>query len=505
MLPSTAEFLLLLLLAVGIYGYRLGTGGLVNTEGHRVAPAWEMLDTGEFFTQRLFGQIYLRKPPGHSWAIAATTSIVGRNEWGARLVGAFAGIAMVLISYLFARRWFGPSAGLVAGLAQLLTPIFWKYQRSAEIEGLLNLLAQVTILSMLELLLHRPHRPRWQTFLFTTLAILSLTAGSVVKGPAIIPPFLATILAVAIVQRSVRVLIASSVAIVLSMSLLLAGSLFAFVAYFAHASDEPVVTEAVFGFRWSASILVGMLLLIPKAMLQALPTSLAWLAPWLTDRRTAGHSLARAVAYTSILSVLIYSAVGLTNERYTLPAFTVVSLLVGFAWSASREECLRSTNSSYHRQHWTRVTALLMLGAWVGYIGWMEPKIRATSGKSEGIKLAALLPNQSVVWGDGLIDARPETLLYAQQEAERLGKTIRVRWQPSPKKPFPQPPPGSFLLLRTDGAPSERSLLANDPSLQVVSTGKVYKYPYELLKVSHPLDLRRTEQPAQAPTRRWRR
>ncbi|MBX9656852.1 glycosyltransferase family 39 protein, partial [bacterium] len=143
-LPSSArdlvsnpvtQVLLLLLMSVVIYGYRLGDGGFVNTEGHRTFPAWDMLADGDYFTQRLFGVIYLRKPLGHTWAIAASSAIFGKTEFAARIVGAISGIGMVLVAYWFARRWFGPRAGLPAGIAQMLTPLFWKYQRSAEIEG----------------------------------------------------------------------------------------------------------------------------------------------------------------------------------------------------------------------------------------------------------------------------------------------------------------------------------------------------------------------------------
>ncbi|MBY0586493.1 glycosyltransferase family 39 protein [bacterium] len=479
------EVLFLVVLACVVYGYRLGTGGLINTEGHRVAPAWEMLDTGEIWTQRLFGQIYLRKPPGHAWAIALSTLAVGRNEWAPRLVGALSGVGMVLLAYFFARRWFGTTAGLPAGLAQLLMPIFWKFQRSAEIEGLLNLLSQMVILATLEILLCPRDRDRIRHVVFMSMATLGFVLGFLVKGPAIAAVWGGSLIAVVSLKGFWSVIGSRPFWMMFLTSFFAVGTGMATIAHFASASHEEIVLERVFGFEWSWSILAGMLLLIPKAIVLALPGSFALLAPWMSARETPGRGMALGVAIASIASVLIFMLVGLTNERYTVPAFTVVSLLVGFAWSARS-----SWELSRNAERWGRTLAgalgVLLVVGWMGYVGLMEARLRATSGKEQGFQLARILPDGATLWSDGMIDARPETLLYAQMAAKNTGKKLTVRWRHQPSEKLPLPDVGGYVLLRTDGVDSERDRHRDTPGLSCVTTGKVYKYPFELLHVESP-------------------
>ena len=80
--------LIVLLVCGAVYWPRLGERGLASTEGHRVIPAWEMLESGNWLVPRLFGQIYARKSPGIHWAVALSSRILGETEFAARAVGA---------------------------------------------------------------------------------------------------------------------------------------------------------------------------------------------------------------------------------------------------------------------------------------------------------------------------------------------------------------------------------------------------------------------------------
>ncbi len=418
----------LMILASVVYGYALGTGGLTNTEGHRVAPAWEMLETGDFFTQRMFGQIYLRKPPGQSWAIAAGTMLLGRNEWGARIVGGLAGMGMVACAYLFAGRWFGPQAALVAGLAQLMTPVFWKYQRSAEIEGLLTFLSQLVMFTVIDLLVDPKSLDRRRRQLLVATATLGLVLGVLVKGPAILVPLAASLVAVMLVFGRKRVLQSKPLGVMLAASLILSTTILGLIAYGAQTSHEEVVTERVFGFRWSSSILLGMLIVLPRSLVQAFPTCLAIPFPWMVRQDSSETRIARTISLTSISAVLIFAAVGLTNERYTLPAFTVISVLVGYGWALIPKVRLGKYVVPVSRP--LLATTMVASGlVWFGFINVMEARIRSKSGREEGYRLAEVLPDGAVVWGDGLIDARPETLLYAREAALAKGRQLTIRWR----------------------------------------------------------------------------
>ena len=75
---------LVLLACAAVFWPLLGRGGLAMTEGHRVIPAWEMLDTGDWLTTRMFETAYVRKPPGIAWLIALSSMVFGQTEWAAR-------------------------------------------------------------------------------------------------------------------------------------------------------------------------------------------------------------------------------------------------------------------------------------------------------------------------------------------------------------------------------------------------------------------------------------
>jgi 4-amino-4-deoxy-L-arabinose transferase-like glycosyltransferase len=105
-------------------------------EGRYAEGAREMLASGDWLVPRLFGVPYLEKPPLFFWLTAASCGLVGVDELGARLVSALAAAAGVVITGLFARRFFGRRAGVLAA-AVLAT------------SGLYFVLARVVITDML--------------------------------------------------------------------------------------------------------------------------------------------------------------------------------------------------------------------------------------------------------------------------------------------------------------------------------------------------------------------
>src|SRR4051812_44009566 len=105
--PPYPGYLLTLLACACIYFPGLGATGFSSTEGHRVIPAWEMLASRDFLVPRMFGQAYLRKPPGMPWAIALSSSIFGETEFAARLVSAVSVTLLCLLIANTAHRWFG--------------------------------------------------------------------------------------------------------------------------------------------------------------------------------------------------------------------------------------------------------------------------------------------------------------------------------------------------------------------------------------------------------------
>jgi len=480
----------LVCLSTVIYGYRLGEGGFVNTEGHRTFPAWEMLSDGDYFIQRLFGVIYLRKPPGHTWAIAASSALFGKTEFAARLVGATSGIAMVVVAFLFARRWFGATAGLATGFAQMLTPLFWKYQRSAEIEGLHNFLVQLMVLLLIDLFVfQRDRRSRWHIAFVIGCGVV--TSGTVLaKGPASLPCFVGTLLAICLLggtreplrSRTLWSIIAITGAIILPVAWM--------IVHRTMAATEPLITQRVLGFFWETS-LFGVLSMIPSAWGQAFPVCLFLFTPWMYEQdrgdRSNANQIARTVAASSLVSVLIYATYGLTNPRYAMPAVTFVSLLVGYFITLRQPLSFRFAPTGINPSHWgLRGAAIALLITWAGYVGYIEPRAYAQSGRDEGIRLAKMLPDGAVLCADTLIEARPETLGYAREFASRAGKVITIHWNPLPPDHQPiAPKSGMYVALRTDNDEWRYWKEANlFDQIDWQTEGTVYKYHYLMGKVA---------------------
>src|SRR5690606_17474117 len=160
----------------------------------------EMLRTGEWLVPHMFGQAYLRKPPGGIWAFAAAIRLTGDPVLGPRLVSAAAFLLLALGAWWFGRRWFGPLAGLGAGLATVLTPMLWNPARSAELESLNNLFVALSAWTAFELVHRCACRPALATVALGAFA----AAQMLVKGPAGLPALGGVLLGAAWAARSAR-------------------------------------------------------------------------------------------------------------------------------------------------------------------------------------------------------------------------------------------------------------------------------------------------------------
>jgi len=67
--------------------------------------------------------ITVDKPAGFLWPMELSARIFGLNSWSLLVPQALEGVATVGVLYTTVRRWFGPSAGLIAGAVMALTPV----------------------------------------------------------------------------------------------------------------------------------------------------------------------------------------------------------------------------------------------------------------------------------------------------------------------------------------------------------------------------------------------
>lgn len=521
-----------------IYGVGLSWRSFAATEGHRVAPAWELLEPGHpggWWHITMFGQTYLRKPPGMPWAIAAMSWLLGESEAAARSVSAIATTLSALAAWWFASRWFGSRLGIVAGLALATMPQLWSPGRTAEIEALNNFGVLLAALAVVDMALCGPRKrsgekagapaalsgsaasdgvagkispaadgegPRSRSVAGDALVIVLGAAGliiaAVAKGPAGAPVIGGVLLATALT----RMWTARGLAGLGVMAAAAAGVL-APVGWrvVAANSDPGAITQSTDDFLWSKG-LAPVLMLAPMALFSALPASLAMLFPWGKDAtdEAAGDSgarrallVARLLGASWVASLVIFMAVGVPNPRYAMPAAGLLCPIACYvmrgAWG------VQATFNDKRRQ----LVKKLMLGnplalpviltcvALLSTVGARSYKIGA-DGRMGGAQLAdATIPGGGEVWADGLIEARPDVLLYAERVAARVaGVSVRPLWKKHEMADGRLPPAGALLVLRVDAEGDERAKYEGaivDGRLVATGDGEVGRYRFRVYRV----------------------
>ncbi len=465
-----------LLACILLFWVGLGSSGFNQSEGFRVFPAYDMLDSGDWVVPRLFGQAYLRKPPGVPWTIACFSELLDRTEFAARATSALAMTLSCLMTLVASWRWFGPRFSLLAALAHALTPLFWYSARSAEIEAINNLFTQLGVFALLDaILVPRPSR------LSRALAAFGIALGTagllLSKGPASLPCVGAALLAGAFVQRRFAAAFKPS-----ALGAILVGCVpfcwWLFLATMRSKGLDPV-TQTPGRFLWDPKHLLETLLLVPRAWASALPWSAVLLVPLLTRPRreqelgggvaltppsSTEHRgvfnrpnaepdhLAKALTLTTLLALLIYTLSGIHNVRYTMPALTFFFPVVAWFWSRTLDLhaptlALAPTRAA---RAWQVAPILVLAITACVWLPMEEARRDRNSGREVGRRLAEALPDGARVWGDLIFDTRPEVFYYAGQHAAERGKQLAFLWIPD-QGPDARPSPGApFWAVRTD-------------------------------------------------------
>lgn len=472
----------------------LGRGGLTMSEGHRVVPAWTMLETGRWLVPEMFGQAYLRKPPGAMWAFAGASALLGQTELAPRLVSAVAFGLLGLGSWWFARRWFGDRAGLCAGLATVLTPMLWGPARAAELESLNNLFSALAAWTIVELAFRRACKP--------TLATLALGAfvgaGALVKGPAGLPAALGMLVGCAWAARSWKALGAWRVWAGVAIGLCVFAGVWLAIEAQVRARGLDPVRQSPGAFMFERERLLDLLAFAPMVFLGGLPLSLGALFPWGPDARAEGDehgreaqrrlTLARALTLGALAGVLLLLVSGVSNPRYAQPVVATLGPLAGWAVS-------NAGAGGVFRPHRARIARWMMLGGWpviacvllagAGvFFSTLEARERGTSGRTAGTDAARALRDTLAgdgpvtVLSNGVVEARPETAWAFESEARRTGLDVRVRWIPrlstSPQESVGKDEtPARWWLLRDDERFDETGAA---PGAEVLYSAGVYKF-----------------------------
>lgn len=331
--------------------WRLGSVPMAGTEGNRALPAHLMVATGQWLVPMYYSQTYLRKPVLHYWVLAAAEKLSGgtTSEWTYRLPSAIGSALLAAFLAGMGRRWFGPPADWIAGLAFFCLVALWSQSRSADIDSLNTTATVIAGCALLHLGFGPDGRSR---LLWSLVAGIAFGAMLLFKGPGGVPVIIGALVGGSWAARKWRWLAHPFTWGPILLGLILAG-VWAIAVWIAIDSgrippDPTGLTEA--GGRlmvlrkiplalmtslevWAYTIPVGLAaLLVPRLVRHAK-------AEKGRPGRVLGggfYSRLAAVTGTWLGALLVFAVNGIDNPRYTYPAMPLMALIVagvGVAWA----------------------------------------------------------------------------------------------------------------------------------------------------------------------------
>ncbi len=175
--PSTlAVWLLLVAIFAAVQiGSLFSPPLLDDVDAAHAQAAQHMADTGDLITSKINGIRYIEKPPLPYWLVAGSYKIFGESTFSTHLPNTLAMFGLVWLSWLWARRAWGPRAGLYAALGVLTSvgPFLFTRFIIPEVElSFFLLVALYGLITGLELNLH--NRFYW---MYAGVALALLTKG----------------------------------------------------------------------------------------------------------------------------------------------------------------------------------------------------------------------------------------------------------------------------------------------------------------------------------------
>jgi 4-amino-4-deoxy-L-arabinose transferase-like glycosyltransferase len=148
-------------------------------EGRYAEIPREMLASGDWAIPHLNGLVYIEKPPLQYWATAASLSIVGQNELGARLYTALCALGAVLAAAFAARRLWGTRAAIRTAALLSSMPLFLVMGQLLTLD--MSLTAYMTAALAAFLAAQSAQRRRERLLMLAAWAATAL--GVLTKGP----------------------------------------------------------------------------------------------------------------------------------------------------------------------------------------------------------------------------------------------------------------------------------------------------------------------------------
>src|SRR5580692_416837 len=184
---ASADWLLLAGFCAFLFFFGLAFFGLIGADEPRYAQvAREMLARHDWITPTLGGKPWLEKPPLYYWQAILAYSIFGVSDWAARLPSAIDATLMVVVTYLFLKR-FRPGFQLDGALMTASAAGIVGFARAASTD--MPLAAMFTIVMLAWYAWYESGSRGYLAIFYCFLAL-----GTLAKGP--LAPLLAAIVIV---------------------------------------------------------------------------------------------------------------------------------------------------------------------------------------------------------------------------------------------------------------------------------------------------------------------
>jgi 4-amino-4-deoxy-L-arabinose transferase-like glycosyltransferase len=388
-LARRACVLLLLALSAAIYiGNAAQPPLLDDADASHALVAREMLQRGDWAVMYMNGVRYLEKAPLHYWLVAATYAIAGQNAFTTRLSLALAVIGLTLVSYLFARSFFGERAGFYSGLVACTSIGVFLFTRVMIPEAIFALeLTAGFYLFLLAWTRQIDSRVgMWGCAAMTGLAVLTLGLVGVVFVAAILIAFLT---ATRGWNRWRDLHLPSSILIFLVIALpwhLIAehrspGFLWSYIIneHFKRALGTrfpPDYDSVPLGLWWAAHLvwLAPWSVFLPFA-LREFPSPRTW------GRNTEPAAQARLLLFVWAGVILVFFSLesGSRMEYYAFGAWPALAILLALGLAHAEEAASRWLSGLQ------AILAIigLAIGAVLSYFVWESLRIRATTDISQ--------------------------------------------------------------------------------------------------------------------------
>lgn len=291
----------------------------------------QMLAEGHLWTPILHGEEYWQKPPLLYWLVMLSYQIFGVSDWAARLIPCLAGILCVGITTAWAWRTIGFWTGFVSGAMLTLSARFLYLAGMLSMDGPLCTWVLAGLAAGHLALTEERGRARWSLLLSLALAL-----GVLTKGPVALILILVPLIALAFFDRRCRFWSIGESCLYGGLVGLLAGPWFALMAW-----NAP---EAAGDFLWLHNVQRYFAPLdhekpawfyVPSLFLGAMPWTLLIVPAlpflWRKSQRAGERRPAPLGAFLLAFAwcVLFFSLSGCKRPAYVLPAFPLLTLILG--------------------------------------------------------------------------------------------------------------------------------------------------------------------------------